>query len=543
MDPSIDDSTSNKFVPEYRRTNFKNKGRFSADELRRRRDTQQVELRKAKRDEVLAKRRNFTVPADGADSEDEDDDNSTADQQFYGQLQQELPQMVQQINSNDMQEQLAATVKFRQILSREHNPPIDMVIQSGVVPILVNFMNENQPEMLQLEAAWALTNIASGTSSQTQVVVDAGAVPLFIQLLYTGSVELQEQAIWALGNVAGDSTSYRDYVLQCNAMEPILSLFNSEKVTLIRTATWTLSNLCRGKKPQPDWTIVSKALPTLSKLIYSLDNETLIDACWAISYLSDGPAEAIQAVIDARIPKRLVELLSHQSTLVQTPALRAVGNIVTGNDLHTQVVINAGVLPALRNLLSSPKESIRKEACWTISNITAGNTEQIQAVVDANLIPPLIKLLETADYKIKKEACWAISNASSGGLQRPDIIRYMVAQGCIKPLCDLLEIADNRIIEVTLDALENILKMGETDKEARGLVINENADLIEKAGGMEKIFNCQQNENDRIYEKAYKIIETYFGEEDDTVDDSLAPQNAGNTFGFGSNVNQQFNFN
>ena len=159
------------------------------------------------------------------------------------------------------------------------------------------------------------------------------------------------------------------------------------------------------------------------------------------------------------------------------------------------------------------------------------------------MIPPLVKLLEVAEYKTKKEACWAISNASSGGLQRPDIIRYLVSQGCIKPLCDLLEIADNRIIEVTLDALENILKMGEADKEARGLNINENADFIEKAGGMEKIFNCQQNENDKIYEKAYKIIETYFGEEEDAVDETMAPQNAGNTFGFGSNVNQQFNFN
>ena len=536
-----DTSTTEKFVPEYRRTNFKNKGRFTADELRRRRDTQQVELRKAKRDEALAKRRNFVAPA-GDDSEDEDE-ALNADQQFYNQLQQELPQMVQQIQSSDFQEQLAATIKFRQILSREHRPPIDLVIQSGVVPTLVSFMQENQPEMLQLEAAWALTNIASGTSEQTKVVVEAGAVPLFIQLLYTSSVEVQEQAIWALGNVAGDSTEYRDYVLQCSAMDPILGLFNSSKTSLIRTATWTLSNLCRGKKPQPDWSIVSRALPTLAKLIYSLDNETLVDACWAISYLSDGPPEAIQAVIDVRIPKRLVELLDNSSTMVQTPALRAVGNIVTGNDLQTQVVINCGVLPALRNLLNSPKESIRKEACWTISNITAGNTEQIQAVIDANLVPALVKILNTADYKTKKEACWAISNASSGGLQKPEIIRYLVSQDCIKPLCDLLEIADNRIIEVSLDALENMLKVGESDKEARGLSVNENADLIEKAGGMEKIFNCQQNQNEKIYEKAYNIIETYFGEDDDAIDESMAPQTAGNTFGFGSNVSQQFNFN
>lgn len=539
----MEGDSSSKFVPEYRRTNFKNKGRFSADELRRRRDVQQVELRKVKRDEALAKRRNFTTTAGNDSDEDNDEDEDDQDSSFYRQLQQELPGMLEQINSNDLQQQLAVTVKFRQVLSREHRPPIDLVISTGVVPTLVQFMSENQPEMLQLEAAWALTNIASGTSDQTRVVVDAGAVPLFIQLLYSNSVEVKEQAIWALGNVAGDSTDYRDYVLQCGAMQPILYLFELNKTSLIRTATWTLSNLCRGKKPQPDWSIVSQALPTLSKLIYSMDTETLVDACWAISYLSDGPVNSIQAVVDARIPKRLVELLSHQSTLVQTPALRAVGNIVTGNDLQTQIVINCGALTALRNLLASPKESIRKEACWTISNITAGNTEQIQAVIDANLIPPLIRLLETAEYKTKKEACWAISNASSGGLNKPEIIRYLVSQGCIKPLCDLLEIADNRIIEVTLDALENILKMGEIDKEVRGMAVNENADYIEKAGGMEKIFNLQSNANEKIYEKAYKIIEKYFSDEDDAFDESMAPQTAGNTFGFGSNVNQQFNFN
>ncbi|KAH3901488.1 probable Importin subunit alpha [Saccharomycodes ludwigii] len=556
MDPTDSTSlasSSTKFVPDYRRTNFKNKGRFSADELRRRRDTQQVELRKAKRDEVLAKRRNF-VSNGGSTSDNELDDennlnnlngNDESDSQFLKQLQQELPSMIQQIQSSNLQEQLAATVKFRQILSREHHPPIDIVIQSGVVPTLITFMQENQPEMLQLEAAWALTNIASGTSDQTKVVVEAGAVPLFINLLNSSSIEVKEQAIWALGNVAGDSTNYRDYVLNCGAMQPILSLFDMNRTSLIRTAAWTLSNLCRGKKPQPDWSIVSQSLPTLAKLIYSLDTETLVDACWAISYLSDGTTESIQAVIDARIPKRLVELLDHQSTLVQTPALRAVGNIVTGNDLQTQVVINCGVLPALRNLLASTKESIRKEACWTISNITAGNTEQIQAVIESNLVPPLVKLLENSEYKTKKEACWAISNASSGGLQKPDIIHYLVAQGCIKPLCDLLEIADNKIKEVTLDALENILKVGEAEKEARGAPINQYAEFIERAGGMEKIFVCQEDSNEKIYEKAFQIIEKYFGEEEDTVDATMAaPSSNQNAFGFGSGVgDQQFNFN
>ncbi|WEJ94849.1 Importin subunit alpha-1 [Yamadazyma tenuis] len=519
----MDGDATSRFVPEYRRTTFKNKGRFQSDELRRRRETHQVDLRKQKREEVLSKRRNFTN-ADTNDSEDEDEyglEGNTDESKFYSNLLQELPRMVELIKSPDFDDQLNATVKFRQILSREHNPPINAVIQSGVIATLVDFMKSSHPDMLQLEAAWALTNIASGNSDQTRVVVEAGAVPLFVELLSSQSVEVKEQAIWALGNVAGDSTSYRDFVLECGAMLPVLDLFNSTKMSLIRTATWTLSNLCRGRNPQPDWSIVSQAIPTLAKLIYSIDTETLIDACWAVSYLSDGTSEAIQAVIDARIPHRLVELLGHESTLVQTPALRSIGNIVTGNDLQTQVVINTGALTALGPLLSSPKETIRKEACWTISNITAGNTEQIQAVIEANLIPPVLRLLVNGDYKTKKEACWAISNASSGALTKPDQIRYLVSQGCIKPLCDLLAVGDAKIIEVTLDSLENILKMGEMDREARGASVNEYALYIEEAGGMDKISECQSNENEKIYEKAYHIIVKYFSEEDDQTDDDM----------------------
>ncbi len=283
------------------------------------------------------------------------------------------------------------------------------------------------------------------------------------------------------------------------------------------------------------------ALPVLAKLVYSLDDEVLIDACWAISYLSDGANDKIQAVIEAGIPRRLVELLMHASTSVQTPALRSVGNIVTGDDVQTQIIINCGALPALLSLLGSSKDGIRKEACWTISNITAGNSTQIQAVIDANIIPPLINLLSNGDFKTRKEACWAISNATSGGLQKPDQIRYLVTQGCIKPLCDLLSCPDNKIIQVALDGLENILKVGEMDKEASDVPgdqnVNKFALYIEEAGGMEKIHDCQNNINEEIYMKAFNIIGKYFSDEDEAGVDMNTEgpsQDQAGGFGFGA---------
>ncbi|PPR88474.1 hypothetical protein GOBAR_AA32214 [Gossypium barbadense] len=294
-------------------------------------------------------------------------------------------------------------------------------------------------------------------------VIQAGVVPRFVELLGSPSDYVREQAVLVLGNIAAVSLRCRDLVLGHGALLPLLALLNEPvSCSMLRNATWTLSRFCK-----PPFDQVKLVLPTLARLIHSKDEVILAKACRALSYLSNGTNDKIQAVIEAGVLGRLAELLMHPSPSVITPALYIVKHIFTGNDV------------------------------------------QIQAIIEANIIAPLLHLLQNDDkYDIWIQATQAISNAISGGTH--DLIRFLVSQGCIVPLYNFLYDSDPEVVTVGLQGLENILKVGEADKNM-GITggVNLHAQLIDAALCRERIKDLRYHGNTEISEKAVEVLETY----------------------------------
>lgn len=112
-----------------------------------------------------------------------------------------LPEFSHLLHSDNIEEQLRGATELRQLLSIEKNPPIQEVVDAGVVPRLAEMLNMDQYPQLQFEACWSLTNIASGLSKFTKCVVDENTIPTFVRLMWSENEDVREQSVWALGTL------------------------------------------------------------------------------------------------------------------------------------------------------------------------------------------------------------------------------------------------------------------------------------------------------------------------------------------------------
>ncbi len=157
---------------------------IDGEESRHKRQEGTVELRKARREESVAKRRGINETGQQNDQLTEAQQQQLEAQKQV-ELQQklgQLPQLCSMVLSDNEAAQVDAVSNFRKLLSIERNPPIQNVIDSpGVVDRLVHFLRTSQNPVLQVSA----------TSTSAHASCDRTApLPALFSLLFPFSFSL-----------------------------------------------------------------------------------------------------------------------------------------------------------------------------------------------------------------------------------------------------------------------------------------------------------------------------------------------------------------
>ncbi|KYN01803.1 Importin subunit alpha-8 [Cyphomyrmex costatus] len=238
----------------------------------------------------------------------------------------------------------------RKLLSRRKNPPINDIIEGGIVPCFIELLDNLIDIPLQFEVTWILTKIASGTSVQTQNVIKQfisyGAIPKLVNLLKSSSRTVAEQAAWALRNIAEDAC---DDVLKHDTLPLLLKLIKLDiSVTLMRKLIGNLCNLCRNQNAP--FELIKPVLPIFNDLLNYADRYVLE----VLIYL---------------------KIFQHLSQLVGAGVLPPFCNLLESKDWNVIIV----VLDGLTNILHAA-EKIEQEERLAIMIEEAGGLDKIEVL-------------------------------------------------------------------------------------------------------------------------------------------------------------------
>ncbi|KAJ3451432.1 importin subunit alpha-4 [Anaeramoeba flamelloides] len=405
-----------------------------------------------------------------------------------------------------------------------NDPPLDIIVNSSLVPSLVRLLEYEFDFKVQLNVAVCLSNISSTNTYNINCLYSDGCIEGFLKLLLNNeNPELLNIAILTLGNFAHESVEYRDKIVEYEVIPHLSEIFERiNNVQVRKTILRAISHMVKYRSKPPFvqlepfflycFKIIDMKLQEFLKKQKTQQGDFTIESLWTLSYLSSGSSSHRDFIIQNDILSSIVKLLEYGITGAHVPSLRILSNISSGSEEQVQAVIESGVLKLIKLYLGNVKSKLRFESCWLLSNICSGTAQQIRSVFDPNIISLLISILKNDSQDICLQASYVVYNIIC--LKNPDQIEFFKTKGLFKALCDCLNIDNADLLYNTLGIIEIVLQIeSETETELKDNNSLAYIKIFERYGVIELIEKLIDYPNERISSSATFLIDNYFYKE------------------------------
>ncbi|KAG8897902.1 hypothetical protein FRC00_003629 [Tulasnella sp. 408] len=358
------------------------------------------------------------------------------------------------IHSTDRDFRLKATIKIRRLLASEGKESVQAVIDSGVLPTILDMLASDDPEFLS-EATWILVNITAGSSEQTSQVVEAGALPKLISLFPTSSNSVKENILMTVGNIMGDSKHLRQGAIQGGGFELALDVLHAPEdhsAGCLESAAWAVATaLTLDCGDVPDDRLVAKIILVLTTFIRNQGDdvsEPLTEAVRALRQLSIH-RDVKTAIRDSGVTHQIIGLCTEKDKRTREDALRLAIHMGGGDESSAKALLQASALDYCAAQQAKRRESALEDIAPPRS----------QALTELPLLPRILQVLSgsTDPWRLRSEAAGLTLDLEHIATRNLEIFDLMVEASYLEALSRALLSDDSDRLEINLQALEQIL--------------------------------------------------------------------------------------
>ena len=422
------------------------------------------------------------------------------------------PTVIEAINSGNAQDRLIAVMGVRHILyTFPQDITAEMVAESKVVSTLLWILNWDKTSEIQIESAWSIIKIASGTAEFVKIVVDAGGVPCISKLDAASHETLSIPAILALGNIAKQCIEYRNLVIENQGFDVMVNAaINLKSLTYAYDVIWSLGRLCRFEPPYNE-KFLFQAAYVFFQYIQKIENSgasiDISDALWSLvsisKYVSLLEVFAFQST--NIIEYFLNFLLKYVKNIEYFEPALAILNNIASFETATEFLKTKNCIEILVNILKNMDGNPQKpKFVWFISHLTAGSKHDIQHFLkNGHIVTSLIQMaLFDTSSKVQIESLRALVNLTY--LADYNQILTLFNSELLSAFMKFLEVEDDECIILALKGISNFLaceqNIGKCD-------FKEWVTLNGTALDVERLLNHPNEEINQIIDE---ILETFF---------------------------------
>ena len=290
----------------------------------------------------------------------------------------------------------------------------DMRVQRNATGALLNMTHSGRTDILKVPILRAQGPADTFTDDNRQQLVNAGAIPVLVQLLTSTDVDVQYYCTTALSNIAVDASN-RAKLAQTEGrlVQSLVHLMESSSPKVQCQAALALRNLASDERYQLD-IVRARGLPSLLRLLQSSYLPLILSAVACIRNISIHPANE-SPIIDAGFLRPLVDLLgSTENDEIQCHAISTLRNLAASSDKNKQLVLEAGAVQKCKQLVLNVRLPVQSEMTAAIA-VLALSDDLKPHLLNLGVFDVLIPLTESDSIEVQGNSAAALGNLSSKG--------------------------------------------------------------------------------------------------------------------------------